>query len=396
MDEGGGMTDIDRILAERYDRRGFMRMAGASTLGAAVLAACKKAETSGAVTGTSGEPVVHPPIEQEPGNLQVFDWSGYGDGTYYPTLEREGLWQQYTDATGDTPTFILYENDDAAYTKVVAGARYDISHPYTYKYQDWVDLGVLQPWDTSLIENFPALNPKLEASGVIDGQQYFIPVDWGFIAPIVNLDHVDVQEETFGILFDDRYGGKISWVDTSNMMYIAGIFLQVSDPFDMTDEELVQVRDFLISKLPLVRNFWNQSYQFWKDFRDEEVWIGYSWPDTAGYADAAGMNYLYMEPKEGRVSWVGGLGLFKDSQNYYHAHEYTNSWASTKAAEFLMRKYYYGHTNTEVDLSVIPPGVIAALGLDDPTVLDPPRAIPEAYIPRRSLYQQYWAEVRAS
>src|SRR4029453_9791990 len=63
-DGGGGMIDIDRILAERYDRRGFMRMAGATTLGAAVLAAGKKAETRGGVTGPSGGPGVHPPLEQ--------------------------------------------------------------------------------------------------------------------------------------------------------------------------------------------------------------------------------------------------------------------------------------------------------------------------------------------
>ena len=63
------MTYIDRILAERYDRRGFMRMAGATTLGAAVLAACKKAEDDGTTTGTTGQPVSHPPIEQEPGDL---------------------------------------------------------------------------------------------------------------------------------------------------------------------------------------------------------------------------------------------------------------------------------------------------------------------------------------
>jgi hypothetical protein len=82
------MTDIDRILAERYDRRGFMRMAGATTLGAAVLAACKKAEDNGSATGTSGAPASHPPIEQEPGDLAVFDWSGYGNGDYYPNKER--------------------------------------------------------------------------------------------------------------------------------------------------------------------------------------------------------------------------------------------------------------------------------------------------------------------
>jgi spermidine/putrescine transport system substrate-binding protein len=180
------------------------------------------------------------------------------------------------------------------------------------------------------------------------------------------------------------------------MMYIGGLFLGVPDPFDMTDEELAEVRDFLASKKHLVKFMWNQSYDFWLSFKKEEVWIGYAWPDTVGYADAAGMNYLYMTPKEGRVSWVCGMGLARDTQNYFHAHDYVDSWASKKAAEFLLAWYYYGHTNTTADLSVVSPGVVSALGLDDPTVLDPPKAIPESYIPRRDVYQQYWSEVLAS
>ncbi len=71
-----------------------------------------------------------------------------------------------------------------------------------------------------------------------------------------------------------------------------------------------------------MRFYWNQSYDFWLAFKKEEVWAGYSWPDTVGYADAAGMNYQYMQPKEGRISWVCGLGLFADTENYHHAHEY--------------------------------------------------------------------------
>ena len=392
------MTDLERFFAEEMNRRKFFRMAGVTTVGAAFLAACRRAEDGGGggATGPSGE-VVHPPIEDEPGNLQVFDWGGYGDGLYYPEKERRGLWQQYQDETGDTPSFILFDNDDQGFTKAASGSvTFDVVHPCGYRYQDWVDLGAVQPWDTSLIPNFPSLIPKLMEQGVIDGQQYFIPLDWGFIAPIVNLDHVDVQEETFGILFDDRYEGRISWVDTSNMMYIGGLYLGVPDPFNMTDEELVEVRDFLISKKHLVRNMWNSSYEFAQDFLKEEIWIGYAWPDTVGYADYDGMNYLYMTPKEGRVSWVCGLGLASDTQNYRHSHAYVDSWASTRAAEFLLAWYFYGHTNKEADLSVVSPGIVEALGLDDLTVLDPPKAIPESYIPRRDVYQQYWAEVQAA
>jgi spermidine/putrescine transport system substrate-binding protein len=377
-------------------RRDFLRYAGYSgiALGAGgVLAACKTAETA-AGPGASSASI--PPISAEPGGLQVFDWSGYGNGDYYPGREKRSLWADYAAATGDTPEFILYENDDTGYTDVVAGARYDLVHPCGYRYKDWVDLDILQPWDTSLIANYAQLNPTLMESGVFDGQQYFVPMDWGFIAPLVNADHVDASEETFGVLFDERYDGKISWIDTLNMMVVAGYYLEMPNPWDMTDDELAEVRDFLISKKGLVRFYWNQSYDFWLAFQKEEVWAGYSWPDTVGYADAEGMNYAYMQPKEGRISWVCGFGLFADSQNYRHAHEYVSSWASTKAAEFLLAYYYYGHTNTQADLSVVPDGVREALGLDDPTVLQEPNSHPEQWIPRRGVYQEFWTEVQAA
>jgi spermidine/putrescine transport system substrate-binding protein len=384
-------------------RRDLLKYAGI----AAILAACRKADTGGGTTGgagggqgstgATGATATRPSMDEEPGGLQVFDWSGYGNGDYYPKEEKRFLWGQYLRRTGDTPSFILFENDDAGFTEVAAGARYDVVHPCGYKYKDWVDLGVLQPWDTSLIPNFPDLNQNLMRQGVIDGQQFFIPLDWGFIAPLVNADHVDTSEEdTYGVLFDERYAGKIAWVDTLNMFHVAGLYLGVSNPYEMTDEELVEVRDFLISKKPLVRFLWNQSYDFWLAFKKQEVWAGYAWPDTVGYADAAGMNYHYMRPKEGRISWVCGMGLFAETANYFHAHEYVDSWASTDAAEFLLAYYYYGHTNTEADLSVVPEGLIEALGLDDPSVLEPPNAIPESYMPRRDLYAQYWQEVLAA
>jgi spermidine/putrescine transport system substrate-binding protein len=392
--KGGDMPD--GRSSDGIGRRDFLRYAGytGAAIGiGAVLAACREAETTG---GTSASPTARPPLEQEPGGLEVFDWSGYGNGDYYPKEEKKFLWGQYAQATGDTPKFVLFENDDVGYTKVVAGARYDIAHPCGYRYQDWVDLDVLQPWDTSLIPNFAQLNPKLTESGKIDGQQYFVPLDWGFIAPLVNLDHVEPEEESFGILFDERYKGKIAWIDTLNMMVVAAYYLGVDDPWNMSDDELAEVRDFLASKKELVRFYWNQSYDFWLSIKKEEVWIGYAWPDTVGYADAAGMNYQYMQPKEGRISWVCGMGLFADTENYHHAHEYVDSWASVEAAEFLLAYYYYGHTNTEADLSVVSEGVREALGLDDPTVLDEPNSHPESPIARRDVYQQYWSEVQAS
>ena len=124
-------NELDRLFAQHTDRRGFIKLAGMTTFGAALLAACKKAEDGGgggggATSATGG--IVRPPIAEEPGGLQVFDWAGYGDGFYFAEEEPKFLWGQYAERTGDTPEFVLFENDDAGYTKVAAGASYDVVH----------------------------------------------------------------------------------------------------------------------------------------------------------------------------------------------------------------------------------------------------------------------------
>ena len=75
---------------------------------------------------------------------------------------------------------------------------------------------------------------------------------------------------------------------------------------------------------------------------------------------------------------------------------YLHSDRDRPAAEFLLAYYYYGHTNTTVDLAALPAGVVDALSLDDPTILEEPRSHPETWIPRRDIYSQYWGEVLAS
>jgi spermidine/putrescine-binding protein len=103
-----------------------------------------------------------------------------------------------------------------------------------------------------------------------------------------------------------------------------------------------------------------------------------------------------MNPKEGRITWSCGLGLFSDSENYHHAHAYADSWSSRKAAQFLVGYYYYGHANTNIDLDGISADIVKALSLDDLSILEPPNSNVESHIPRRQAYADAWDEVKAS
>ena len=110
--------DVDRLFRQRMPRRDLLRYTGMGLGVSAILAACKQASTSG-VAIPSGS--ARPGDRHRAGGLQVFDWAGYGNGDYYPKEEKQYLWAEYQKATGDTPEFVLFENDDAGYTKVASG-----------------------------------------------------------------------------------------------------------------------------------------------------------------------------------------------------------------------------------------------------------------------------------
>ena len=101
--------DIDRLFRQRMQRRDLFRYTGMGIGVSAILAACKQASTSGAAVPSGS---ARPAMDSEPGGLQVFDWSGYGNGDYYPKEEKQYLWADYQKATGDTPKFILFPDDD--------------------------------------------------------------------------------------------------------------------------------------------------------------------------------------------------------------------------------------------------------------------------------------------
>jgi spermidine/putrescine transport system substrate-binding protein len=378
-----------------FGRREFLRAMGVAA-GTGLLVACQRADTGTASSPTSpGAPEpTRPPIEQEPGNLEIFDWAGYGDGAYGDDV----LWKTYAKAFPEQkPSFTTFKDDDSGYAKVASGASYDLVHPCAYRFQDWVNLGVLQPWDTSLIANYSSMNPALQATGSFDGQQYFIVPDWGFAAPMYRADQVQPTEDSWGLLWDERYAGKISWWDSLNMLVVAAYFNGVADPWAMTDEELEAQKDFLTSKVNLVRDFWDLDPT--PDIQNNDVWITYAWQNHWWAAKDYGegdLDVVYMDPKEGRTSWYCGFALFGDSQNYHHAHEYVNAWSGTQAAEWLITNYAYGHTNTDVDLSKVPQELVDTFSLDDPSVLEEPNSHPERPIERRDVYEELWLEVKAA
>lgn len=388
-------SEFDGLMSSTMGRRALLRYMGYATLlgGTGVLAACRQDVTdagSNGGTDAGGSPSARPPIEEEPGTLSVYTWAGY---------EVKPVWRPYAKAGMPEPNFSFYTNTEQALAKTAGGQDWDVAHPETSYLQDYIDLGSIQPWDTSLIPNFAQLNPSLEAAGQIDGQQYEIVTDWGYSAPIIRTDHLDPSIKSYSHLFDPAGSGHISWFDTPWILMMAALAngMPGDKVFDMTEQELEDAKNFAIDRKKHLYNIWVDFTQMWDDVRQGNIWAAYSWPDTYAVLHAEGVPVEYIRPETGTLSWAEGLVLHSETENYFHAHEYADSWASADVGQWLIETYGYGHSNLDVDLSNVDPDVVRVFGLDDPeTNLSEPISYIDRWLPNRAMYNRAWDEVKAA
>ena len=328
-------------------------------------------------------------ISAESGRLQVLDWAGYGnDG-------GQAMFAQYVKAhPNDKPQFTYMTNESDALAKIHAGLKPDLFRPYVGWVKYFATSGLVQPWNPKLISNFKHLNPFMVKAGQYGGKQYGIPDDWGFDAVLYRSDKVHPKAKSWGLLFDDRYKGKIAWFDDLEMLVTAGLYLGHPRPWRQSDAELKKSQDFLIKKKKLARLIWSSETNLWEAFGSGDIWIAYAWPNDWVQMKAKKLKVVYMRPKEKPVAWVGMFMLLKGTPRPKLAHSYVNAWSSKRSGQWLEDNYGYGHANVLARPSSS--DLLKALQLTNPRAVTEPAAHLDRDIPRRAVYAKAWEQVKAS
>ncbi len=371
------MPEEKDVLERRFSREDLLKLA-AVTGGA------------GLVAGRAGlARAANAHLAKETGRLQVLDWAGYGnDG-------GQAMFAQYVKTHAQNkPKFTQMGNEADALAKIHAGFKPDLFRPYVGWVKYFATSGLVQPWDTSLISNFKNLNQFMVKAGQYQGKQYGIPDDWGFDAILYRGDKVKPKAKSWGLLFDERYKGKIAWFDDIEMITIAGLYLGFKDPWNQTDDQLKRSQKLLISKKHLVRTNWSSETDLWQLFGSGEVWIAYAWPNDWVQMKKKRLKVVYMHPKEKPIAWVGMFMLLKGTSRPNLAHAYVDAWSSAKSAKWLEDNYGYGHANTVARPSSS--DLLRALQLTNPRAVTEPNAHLDRDIPRRALYAKMWEQVKAS
>lgn len=295
---------------------------------------------SAAGVGMVTLPLLRRPASAATGDLTYYTWSGY---------EVPELHKPFAARYGHPPQGTIFASEAEALQKVLAGFTPDVSHPCIYDLGRWRDAGVIKPIDTARLEHWGDVFDELKrVSDPGDGKTWLMPFDWGNGSILYRSDLVDIKEESWTLLWDERYAGKLAmWDAIDGAVNVAALVAGAKDPFNMTDDELAKVKELLIKQKALLRFYWNDPTEAEQALASGEVVAAYTWNASLVNLRKQGLPIKYMQPKEGILTWVCGLVLMtQGAADEETAYAFLNSMLDAgDTGHFLIDGYGYGHSN---------------------------------------------------
>ncbi len=272
-----------------------------------------------------------------------YAWSGY---------EVPEMHQSYLDKHGESPNFALWGDEEEAFAKMRAGFQPDVSMPCSYKVTQWNDAGFLQPIDVERLSNWKDVLPGLKdvPDTSFDGKRPWVCAWWGLTSITYRTDLVDVEEESWGLLWDERYAGRLSMIDSLiDGVMVAAIYSGAKNPFDMTPQEVEVTKKLLQKQLPLLRFYTNDMTTVEQALASGELVAATTWNSSITGLTKQGLPVKFMQPKEGPMTWTCGIALHAGVKDEMmdKAYDLIDAFLSPETGEFWIKEYGMGHSNAK-------------------------------------------------
>ena len=211
----------------------------------------------------------------------------------------------------------------------------------------------LHALDMSKIPNAENLMPLFKKDIVTRaGKTYMIPVVWGYDSVIYNADKIPTDDpltQTWGVLFDDKYKGKVAWRDDAHgMIMAAALHRGHPDPVAMDASDLKDLTAYLIDRKKNVRTMWTKFGEAVNLISSGEVWAMYGWIAMRAALQKQGLNVTNNWPTDGLLTWNQSGFVPKDSPNAANAEAVINAMLSTEYGQKLTEVTNYPSTSAKV------------------------------------------------
>ena len=200
--------------------------------------------TAGSTPRRLRQPPRRRPVPQPESELNVYNWSYYiGRNTRDQFEQTYGIKLNY-DKFPDENTQIGKLMSDGK------GGGYDVSYPASTWIPSFIEQGVIQKLDHSLIPNIANLLPQWRDPAYDPGSQYSVPYSWWTTGYAWNPDKIPADLTSWDALWDAAYTNRLSMLDDMRECFAAGAYHLGLDPNTTDLAQLDQILADLEAQKP--------------------------------------------------------------------------------------------------------------------------------------------------
>lgn len=253
--------------------------------------------------------------------INVYNWGEYISNGTDGSLDINAA---FTEETGIRVNYTTFETNESLYSKLVSGgASYDVVIPSDYMVSRMISEGMLQKLDFSNIPNYQYIDEEYRGLAYDPENEYSVPYTWGVVGIFYNKEYVHEVPDSWEILWDDQYAGKILMFDNPRDAFgIAQKRLGYS--FNSTDfSQWQEAAELLKQQKPVVQAYVMD--QIFDKIESGEAWLApYYAGDAATLVEENDSIGFAIPTKEGTNFFVDAMCIPKDAKHKAEAEAYIN------------------------------------------------------------------------
>lgn len=244
--------------------------------------------------------------------VNVFNWGDYID----PDVNKE-----FEEETGIKVIYSEFATNEEMYQRLEPGnVSYDVAVPSDYMIEKMLNNDMLEKIDTSQLANYSKIDDRFKDLPYDPTNEYSLPYMWGTVGIVYNTTMVDEEVDSWDILWDPKYAGKIFMYDSEREGIMAalkklGYSMNTRDP-----KELEEAKQELIKQAPLVLSYVGDEGK--GKMVSGEAALMISWAGDAMVMIEENPDLAFALPKEGTNFFVDGIVIPKGAKNIENAYKY--------------------------------------------------------------------------
>ncbi len=268
--------------------------------------------------------------------LNIYCWDEY--------LPKDVL-DDFTKRTGTKVTLTLYDSNEAMLAKLASGVvSFDLVFPSEYAVRVLAEKKLVREIDKSKIPNLKNLDPRLLDKNYDPGNKYALPYFFGTTGIGYNKKAVGGDVDSWNVLFDAKYSGKIMMLNDMRECFGAVLKTMGKSVNEKDPAVLKQAAEILKKQKKLVKSY--DSDSFAEELRRGSVVLaqGYNGQLAKLVAEEPD-KFAYVVPKEGATVWIDNVAIPAKAANPDAAHAFINYLLEPEIGARIVNAASYASAN---------------------------------------------------